>query len=93
MSIFFTQYAEKTLSKIWDYRYRLQIVDYIMKNKDIKYIINDRIRDEIKKGEKKNGYNSFLATQIRMILNILKKEVKSVEETRKIMINYMLSTI
>lgn len=24
------------------------------------------------KGEKKNGYNSFLATQIRMILNILK---------------------
>ena len=83
MSIFFTQYAEKTLSKIWDYRYRLQIVDYIMKNKDIKYIINDRIRDEIKKGEKKNGYNSFLATQIRMILNILKKEVKSVEEIKK----------
>lgn len=83
MSIFFTQYAEKTLSKIWDYRYRLQIVDYIMKNKDIKYIINDRLRDEISKGEKKNGYNSFLATQIRMILNILKKEGKEVEDIKK----------
>lgn len=87
MSIFFTQYAEKTLSKIWDYRYRLQIVDYIMKNKDIKYIINDRIRDEMlkdeSKGERKNGYNSFLATQIRMILNTLKKEVKGVEDIKK----------
>ena len=83
MSKFFTQYAEKTLSKIWDYRYRLQIVDYIMKNKDIKYIINDRLRDEIKNGEKKNGYNSFLATQIRMILNTLKKEGKEVEDIKK----------
>lgn len=87
MSIFFTQYAEKTLSKIWDYRYRLQIVDYIMKNKDIKYIINDRLRAEMSKeeakGAKKNGYNSFLATQIRMILNILKKEGNEVENIKK----------
>lgn len=83
ISIFFTQYAEKTLSKIWDYRYRLEIVDYIMKNKDIKYIINDRLRDEMSKGEKKNGYNSFLATRIRMILNTLKKEGKEVEDIKK----------
>ena len=83
ISIFFSRYAPRTLSKIWDYRYRLQIVDYIMKNKDIKYIINDRLRDEIKKGEKKNGYNSFLATQIRMILNTLKKEGKEVEDIKK----------
>ena len=83
VSLFFTEYAPKTLSKIWDYRYRLQIVDYIMKNKDIKYIINDRLRDEIKKGDQKNGYNSFLATQIRMILNKLKKEGKEVEDIKK----------
>ena len=83
MSIFFTKYAKKTLSKIWDYRYRLQIVDCIMKNKDIKYAINERLRDEIKKGEKKNGYNSFLAAQIRMILNTLKKEGKEVEDIKK----------
>lgn len=83
ISIFFTKYAQKILSKIWDYRYRLQIVDCIMKNKDIKYAINERLRDEIKKGEKKNGYNSFLATQIRMILNTLKKEGKEVENIKK----------
>ena len=83
MSIFFTQYAKKTLSKIWDYRYRLQIVDYIMKNKDIKYIINDRLRGELKKGEKKSGYNSFLATQIRVILNLLKKEGKEEMDIKK----------
>ena len=35
------------------------------------------------KGEKKNGYNSFLATQIRMILNILKKEGNEVENIKK----------
>lgn len=83
MSIFFTRYAQKTLSKIWDYRYRLQIVDCIMKNKDIKYIINERLRDEMKKGEKKNGYNSFLAARIRTILNTLKKEGKEVEDIKK----------
>ena len=83
MSIFFTQYAKKTLSKIWDYRYRLQIVDYIMKNKDIIYIINDRLRGELKKGEKKSGYNSFLATQIRVILNLLKKEEKEEMNIKK----------
>ena len=87
MSIFFTEYAQKTLSKIWDYRYRLQIVDYIMKNKDIKYIINDRLRAEMSKeeskNEKKNGYNSFLATQTRMILNVLKKEGKEVDDIKK----------
>lgn len=83
VSIFFTKYAKNTLSKIWDYRYRLQIVDYIMKNKDIKYIINDRLRDEMKKGEKKNGYNSFLVARIRMILNTLKKEGKEVESIKK----------
>ena len=53
ISLFFKDYAKKTLSKIWDYRYKLQIVDYIMKNKDIKYIINDRLRAEMSKEEAK----------------------------------------
>lgn len=83
VSIFFTQYAEKTLSKIWDYRYRLQIVDYILKNKDIKYIINDRLREEIKSRDRRNGYNSFLATQVRLILNLLKKEENEMEDIKK----------
>lgn len=79
---FFTQYAEKTLLRIMDYKYKLQIVDYILKNKDIKYIINDRLREEIKK-DKPIGYNSFLATQSRMYLNLLKKERSRMGEINK----------
>lgn len=82
VSRFLTEYSEKTLSKIKDYRYRLQIVDYILKNKDIKYIINDRLREEIKK-ENRYGYNSFLAIRVRMILNLLKKEDIEMEEITK----------
>lgn len=76
---FFTLYASSTLNRILDYKYKLQVVDYILKNKDIKYIINDRLRDDIIK-PKTNSYNSFLAIQIRKILNILKKEKRGVEE-------------
>lgn len=79
---FFTQDYKKTLSKITDYKYRLQIVDYILKNKDIKYIINERLTDELKK-DIPNGYNSFLATQTRIALNLLKKEVIGVKDEVK----------
>lgn len=65
-----------------DYKYKLQVVDFILKNKDIKYIINDRLRDDIVK-QRTNSYNSFLAIQTRMILNILKKEKRGVEEIDK----------
>ncbi|CDE90306.1 putative uncharacterized protein [Clostridium sp. CAG:389] len=82
VSIFFTQYSEQTLLKIRDYRYRLQIVDNVLKNKDIKYAINDRLRDELNK-ENTNGYNSFLATRVRMILNLLKKEDIEMEGIKK----------
>ena len=79
---FFTQYSKQTLSRITDYKYKLQIVDYILKNKDIKYIINERLRDEVKE-KNPNGYNSFLATQTRNTLNLLKKERTGVEEIKK----------
>ncbi len=79
---FFTKYSKSTLANIKDYRYKLQIVDYILKNKDIKYVINERLRDEIKK-ENAYGYNSFLAIQTRMILNLLKKEARGMDEEIK----------
>lgn len=79
---FFSRYSSSTLNKIMDYKYKLQVVDFILKNKDIKYIINDRLRDDIVK-QRTNSYNSFLAIQTRMILNILKKEKRGVEEIDK----------
>lgn len=46
---FFIEYSSKTLSLLKDYRYKIQIMDYILKNKDIKYIINTRLREELTK--------------------------------------------
>lgn len=78
---FFKNYAGQSLSKITDYRYKLQIVEYILKNKDIRYIVNERLRDELNK-EKSNGYNSMLAIQTRLMLNLLKKEKIGMEEIK-----------
>ena len=70
---FFTQYAKDSLVLIKDYKYKIQIMDYIMKNKDIKYVINNRLREELNK-EFRNGFNCFLASKTRLVLNLLKKE-------------------
>lgn len=82
MAMFFTKYSSNTLSRIKDYKYKLQIMDCMIKDKDINSVINDRLREKIK-NEGLNGYDSFLATQIRVILNLLKKEKNSMENVKK----------
>lgn len=91
---FFKYYATNSLDKIKNYRYKLQIVDYILKNKELKYIINDRIRQEIAK-ENSYGHECFLAVRTRLELNLLKKgdlEVKSIIEknNKKLLVLYNL---
>lgn len=76
---FFTKYSKQLLSVITDYKYKLQIVDYILKNKDINYLINDKIRETIVNGYE-NGFNSFLAIQTRNTLNKLKKGDRKMEK-------------
>ena len=79
---FFIEYSQNTLNIMKDYRYKIQIMDYILKNKDLKYIINSRLREELTK-EVQNGFNSFIATRIRLILNLLKKEDMEMDERVK----------
>ena len=79
---FFIDYSKNTLSLIKDYRYKIQIMDYILKNKDIKFIINNRLREELTK-EIRSGFNTFIATRIRLILNLLKKEDMEMDERIK----------
>ena len=79
---FFTEYAKNSLVLIKDYRYKIQIMDYIIKNKDIKYVINNRLREELNK-EFRNGFNCFLATKTRLDLNLLKKENINMKENIK----------
>lgn len=82
MARFFIEYANNMLNKIKDYGYKLQIVDSILKNKDIKYVINDRLLEELKK-DSSFGYYSYLTVKIRTTLNSLKKEEENMEEEIK----------
>ncbi len=79
---FFTKYAIGSLNKIKDYKYRVQVVDYILKNKDIKVIINNRIRDNFT-NDIKNNIDSYYATKARMDINLLKKGDKNMEDIEK----------
>ena len=84
---FFKNYGY-LLKLIRDYKYRLQIIDDVLKNGDFTRVINRRLREEIEK-ENPYGYDSYLATKIQYVLEILKKEgievKKELEEANKIM--------
>lgn len=67
---FFTKYPEK-LQNIKDYKYRIQIVDYLLKGKDINKLVNQRLRDAI--SNKNNTIDSYLATKVKVTVEILKK--------------------
>ncbi len=82
VATFFTKYAEESLNKIYDYKYRIQIVDHILKNKDILIDINNKIRDNFKQ-KIQNNVDSYYATKTRMNLNMLKKGENDMEETIK----------
>lgn len=78
---FFKNYGY-LLSQIKDYKYKLEIVDDILKNRDFTKVINQRLREEVGK-ENRYGYYSYLATKIQYTLEILKKEEIDVEEEIK----------
>lgn len=80
IATFFTKYAEESLNKIYDYKYRVQIVDHILKNKDILIDINNKIRDNFKQ-KIQNNVDSYYATKVRMNLNMLKKGENDMNET------------
>lgn len=76
---FFKEYSSNILDKIKDYRLKLQIIDYILKDKNLTFCINDRLQAELRK-EKKSGYNIYLTTNIREIIKLLKKGGLNVED-------------
>lgn len=74
---FFVSNHKNMLYKINDYLYRVQMVDYILKNKSLNILINNRLRDASRNNS--NSQDSFWATKIQLILNLLKKEEKSLD--------------
>ncbi len=72
---FFSQYSKRSISRMRDYRYKMQVVDYILKNKDMKYVINDRLRMVMTTSNAEDiATDSFFVSMARSILNDLKKE-------------------
>ncbi len=72
----------KLINSISDYKYKLQIIDYILKGKDFTNVINERLRAELGK-DNPYGFSSYLATKIQYTLDILKKEEYSMEDELK----------
>ncbi len=84
VATFLTNY-NNVLTNLKDYKYRLQIMDYILKNKDFAPIITNRLYDELKKDiSKRFGLNSFFATKARLLLNILKNKEDSIMQSELI---------
>ncbi len=81
VAIFFKEYADKSLMKIKDYKLKIQMVDSIMKNKDTKYVIDNKIRDVIK--NEYGGYETFLASKTRMQIKLIQEGEKNMEEMEK----------
>lgn len=85
---FLKNYSEDIIGKILDYKFKLQLVDCILKNKSISNIINDRLRIVINDQNSKNlnilgGFNCLEAARANLTLNLLKKGVNDMEEIKK----------
>lgn len=79
---FFKIYAKKSLGEIKDYRFKLQLIDSILKDKDLKYAISDKIKNNLSE-QTSYGYNTFLAARVRMLLNLLKKGDGKMSKTKE----------
>ena len=93
VAIFFKEYADKSLMKIKDYKLKIQMVDSIMKNKDTKYVIDNKIRDVIK--NEYGGYETFLASKTRMQIKLIQEGEKMEEmekQNKKLMALYSIGS-
>ncbi|WP_176718864.1 type I-B CRISPR-associated protein Cas8b1/Cst1 [Caloranaerobacter ferrireducens] len=73
---YFKNYSKKDLVLIYDKKFKGNLVNYILNNKDMKYLIQDKLRENIKNSYK-DSYDCFLATRARFTL---KKVIKGCEE-------------
>ena len=71
------------LNNIKDYKYKLEIIDNILKDKKLITIINNKLRSQINQ-KVIYGEDSYLATKIEYTLKILKREDIDVNEEGKI---------
>lgn len=82
------------IQNIYDYKLKSNVLDLLLKNKDLKHITNNTLRNKVKNGmESKNksnisGIDCFRIVQLRALINSYKKGVckmdnKNLEENDK----------
>ena len=99
---FFVEYSENTLNRVRDYKYKLQLVNDILNNKNLKYAINDKFYDIITnylmKGKKyQNTFDTWLSIDTKFCLSQLKKGEKMSksyvdENEKKLYVIYKIGT-
>ncbi|EOD01820.1 type I-B CRISPR-associated protein Cas8b1/Cst1 [Caldisalinibacter kiritimatiensis] len=77
---YFKSYTKNNLMKIRDTRFKGELVSWILNNKDIKYLIHDKLIETIKSG--KSSYDSYLATKARFTLKKVLKGCEKVDSNR-----------
>jgi CRISPR-associated protein Cst1 len=67
LALFF-KHKYDLLDSIKDEKFKMKLLDELLQKRDIKYSINDKLRELIK-DERNYSYNCYLAVQIRNVLN------------------------
>lgn len=79
---FFTdKYANKKIQSIYDYKLKSNVLDLLLKNRDLKHITNNILRNKVKNDMESNnksnisGIDCFRVVQLRVLINSYKKGV------------------
>ncbi|EQF59154.1 CRISPR-associated family protein [Clostridioides difficile CD200] len=77
---FFTdKYANKKIQSIYDYKLKSNVLDLLLKNRDLKHLINNILRNKVKNDMESNnksnisGIDCFRVVQLRALINSYKK--------------------
>ena len=99
---FFVEYSENTLNRVRDYKYKLQLVNDILNNKNLKYAINDKLYDIItnylmRSKKYQNTFDTWLSIDAKFCLSQLKKGEKMSksyvdENEKKLYVIYKIGT-
>ncbi|HBG7070603.1 type I-B CRISPR-associated protein Cas8b1/Cst1 [Clostridioides difficile] len=79
--IFTDKYANKKIQSIYDYKLKSNVLDLLLKNRDLKHLTNNTLRSKVKNDMESNnksnisGIDCFRVVQLRALINSYKKGV------------------
>lgn len=83
--VFTNKETNKKIQSIYDYKLKSNILDFLLKNRDLKHLINNTLRNKVKndmEGSNKSnisGADCFKLVQLRTIVNNYKRGVYEME--------------